>query len=357
MNIGGIAKIVSQVINNTNLELEHVLITGKCAENEVDYLISNMVNCKVIYVETLGRRIGLFSDVKTLWKITCLIKSLKPNIVHTHAAKAGFIGRIGTKIAGTKSRVIHTYHGHLISGYFNPLMNFIVIKIEQFLAKFTDEFIAVSSSVRNELVAKNIGSRNRWHVINPGIYISNSLKLEFTKNEIIDLLWIGRFESIKNPDLAIKTYELLCNYAKNFFKLTMVGDGKLLQVSKQYATSKNLDIEFTGWVENPFSKKCDVLMVTSKNEGFGLVILEAASRGIPTIVTDISGVKDFVENNVTGWIVDKTPSSFVQTLLAIQANQNNIYMIGNAAKSKMESGFQLENMIEKYKQLYFDALI
>ncbi|MEY4384296.1 MAG: hypothetical protein RI995_1838 [Bacteroidota bacterium] len=356
MNLGGIAKIIAQVINETNSEFEHILITGKCAENEIDYLKSNIVNCQIIYVETLGRKIGITSDIRALLTITKLLKKINPKIIHTHASKAGVLGRVSGKLSGLGPRIIHTYHGHVIQGYFNLFANLIILNIERFLAKSTDYLIAVSNSVKEELLSKNVGIESQWKVIFPGIDAATSFK-KFINKDKLNLLWIGRFEPIKNPMLAIKAYELLDSTNRDWFRLTMVGDGKLIESCKDYARQKNLNIDFTGWIEAPFNFDADLLLMTSKNEGFGLVILEAAAQGIPAIVTNISGVKDFIENNVTGWIVEQTPTAFIKILLELKNNQESINAVGIRASEKLERLFTFEKMIKNYEKLYKEILI
>ena len=358
MNLGGVAVVITNIINGTTNEFKHTLVTGICDKNEIDYLNNQKISAEKIYLNSLGRKIKFYNDFKSLFILTKLIRNLKPDIVHTHASKAGLIGRLATIFAGTKSIKVHTFHGHILTNYFGFINSCIFKTIERILAINTDRLIAVSHSVKNELQALKIGVGNSWSVIPIGI---NKLpKSNFEPKSCKDnfeLFWIGRFEEIKNPMLAIKAFKLFSNlYPEHKIRFTMVGNGSQFLICKKFAKNCGLNINFAGWDANPFKSRFDLLLITSRNEGFGLVMLEAASRGIATLSTRIPAIEEFIENEVSGYLVDNTDIQIANKLDWILRNPLVHEKVANNARNIAESKFSNEKMIETYEILYNELL-
>ena len=141
MNVGGPAILISALMDGLkNKDFESHLITGYCEENEVDYLQANKLNLGETRIAGFGRSISIFSDLKSLLLIMKALRKAKPDIVHTHTAKAGVIGRITALIAVPRAKRIHTFHGHLLHGYFSPGKTKLVVLIEKLLARITFTF-------------------------------------------------------------------------------------------------------------------------------------------------------------------------------------------------------------------------
>ena len=131
MNVGGPAILITELIKGANREdFQSFLITGYCEKNEVDYLQANEINLNETRIKGLGRSVSIFADLKALLLVISTLRKIKPDIVHTHTAKAGVIGRITALLAVPKAKRVHTFHGHLLHGYFSPTKTKLVIWIE-----------------------------------------------------------------------------------------------------------------------------------------------------------------------------------------------------------------------------------
>jgi glycosyltransferase involved in cell wall biosynthesis len=160
------------------------------------------------------------------------------------------LGRIAAKSISRKIPVVHTYHGHLIYGYFAKYKSFIFTLIERSLAQFTDAAVCITKETQDSLLKLKIGRSLKWRVIRLGIPIGNLNKSSTKENSKIALLWVGRFTDIKDPFYAISVISELEEISPGKYKLQMVGGGELLEESKELASQ--LPVTFTGWLDNPF---------------------------------------------------------------------------------------------------------
>jgi glycosyltransferase involved in cell wall biosynthesis len=360
MNIGGPAKLLADLINHIpEEEIEHILISGRCESDETDLLDTFKINSKIIYLDDIKRSIFLLKDLKSFFKLYLILRKLRPAIVHTHLSKAGVLGRIAAKISNPKVILIHSFHGHLLNGYFNKSKVYVVIGIEKFLSQFTNTLVAVSKDVRAKYSILGIGKRAEWVVINPGIRETtqinqNKIRKLAPTTKSFHLIWIGRFAEIKNPKFALEVFCLLQSYKKFAFQLTMIGDGKLLADCKKFAEDKKLEVNFTGWMPEVSKElyKADLLLFTSENEGFGMVAVEAALQDVLVVSTNCGGVTDFIRHKQTGLIVNKTPIEFTQAILEICAMNQEFNEIITNARILAKSEFSADSYVEKHLTLY-----
>lgn len=360
MNLGGPAKLLVDFINHIpDDEFEHILITGRCESNETDLLATHKIKSQVIYLDDVKRSIFLINDFKGFIKLYFILLKLKPAIVHTHLSKAGVLGRVASRLSNPKTILIHTFHGHLLNGYFNKFKVKMIVGLEKFLSNFTDTLIAVSHDVKDKYHNLGIGRKSKWQVINPGIrdLTNNDRGIENkarSENKTFNLIWIGRFAEIKNPKLALEVLDILQNSSDFSFHLTMVGDGNLFDDCKNFAQHKNLKVDFAGWkadVSNELAR-ADLLLFTSKNEGFGMVVVEAALAGVLVLSTNSGGITDFIENKVTGIIVDQSPKEFAKAILEICAANKEFSKIITNARTLAISEFSADAYVERHLKLY-----
>ena len=159
MNVGGPAIQITGLMSNLDAEdFEQKLITGFCDTSEVDYLEMSNKSLPRVKIEGFGRSVNLFSDLRALLAIRREIKDFDPDIIHTHTAKAGFLGRIASLMTPKRHIRVHTFHGHLLQGYFGKFKTRLVILAERVLAGFTDKLVAVGDQVKDEHLAVNIGT-------------------------------------------------------------------------------------------------------------------------------------------------------------------------------------------------------
>ena len=158
MNVGGPAVQVSGLMRHLpEDEFDQQLLTGWCADDEADYLHTQAPDIQATRVDGLGRAIRLGDDARALAVLVRRMRAFRPHIVHTHTAKAGILGRAATRLAGTGSATVHTFHGHLLHGYFSPAKTRAVIALESALARGTDRLVAVGPQVREDLLAAGVG--------------------------------------------------------------------------------------------------------------------------------------------------------------------------------------------------------
>lgn len=365
MNVGGVASLLIGYMENLDKnKFEHVLITGNCEDNETDLLKQTNFEGKVIYLRNLKRSVGVFKDLITFIEMRKILKSLSPDIVHTHTAKAGLIGRLSSLSLRKKPLIIHTYHGHLLYGYFSALISFLIVTIERVLAWGTNLLIADSMQVKIDLLNYGVGKEKNWQVVSPGIRKLPNIESDVARNELgiskdANLIcWIGRFTNVKNPMLAAQSFSTLKNKTNKKFTMIMVGDGELFTSVQEYISNNKLDIKLVGWKTNVsnFLAASDILLLTSKNEGFGMVIAEAGWYGKPTISTKVGGVTEFISNGETGVLVDSNEDDISDAISLLFEDRSLMNKIGANAKKQTNNLFTSEIFTKKHEEIYLKIL-
>jgi glycosyltransferase involved in cell wall biosynthesis len=358
MNVGGPAKLLLSLADSMpNEEFVHILITGNCEKNEKDLLKETSIKSQIIYVPSLRRTPNLLSDIKAFFQIIVELRKISPDIVHTHMSKAGFLGRLATLFLKSKPRLVHTYHGHLNIGYFNIWKTSLIFFVENQLSKFTDSNIAVSADVMKVFEKKGVGKKENWLVINPGTeiipFVKATTHTNFKENAF-NIIWVGRFESVKDPLLAVEAFSEISKYDRWSFTFKMVGDGQLMQAARDLAVTRGLEINFTGWSPNvkELFLNSDILVFTSENEGFGMVVIEAAACGVICISTDSGGVRDFIENQNTGILSQSDPKAIAKHAIQLFQNKKNFERIRKNAIDRVSLDFSISKYVDKHVSHY-----
>jgi glycosyltransferase involved in cell wall biosynthesis len=351
MNTGGPAVFLDHLTKSmADLGTKSIIAYGYCESNETDYTDTHQLKAELIKIKSLHRSLNPFDDIKSFFQIRKIIQSQQPDIVNTHTSKAGVLGRLAAKSVNKKTPIVHTFHGHLIYGYFARYKIFLFTLIERLLSKFTNAAAAITNETRESLQKLGIGKKLKWQVIQLGIPITSSNLPNLTDNAVTELLWVGRFTDVKDPLYAVTVLKELDNLHPKRYRLTMVGGGELLDEVKKFAT--NLPIKFTGWLDKPFETVgyFDLLLLTSKNEGMGLVILEAANFSRATVARNVGGVAEFIQDGVNGILVDDSAevmSKRIATLSKIE-----IFNLGKNAHQTLLKGFTDKVMANNYYKLY-----
>lgn len=365
MNLGGVAVLLSDLHDLLpSQEFSHFLITGVCADNEIDIFADRKNDPNIIRLETMGRAPSLIKDISSFFSLRKILKQLNPDIVHTHTSKAGVLGRIATISLRKQISIVHTYHGHHLYGYFSKLIVKIMIITERFLAHKTDLFVADSKQVMIDLKNAGVGNKNSWKVIPPGIRTlvpitreSARRVLKIDSNSFV-ICWIGRFTDIKNPLLALQSFNALPDELRHRSHLIMLGEGELLQECKDYANAHSLKVLFPGWETNiaPYLASANLLLMTSKNEGFGMVIAESGYFGVPTVSTDVGGVREFIEDGVNGILVQAEPEQIAATILALSQDSPKLLSLGVKAKETTLHRFTVATFVNDHKVAYTELV-
>ena len=271
MNVGGPAIQISGLMRSLPLEsFEQKLVTGFCDENEADYLEINELKLSHTKIYGFGRSVDIFSDLKVLFAIRREIKAFKPHIIHTHTAKAGFLGRIASLSILEKHIRVHTFHGHLLHGYFGKFKTRLVILTERILARFTDKLVAVGEQVRDELLAVKIGTYDKYVVIGPGLELAEMPSRKTSREhfriaeDAFVVTWIGRAVPVKAPHRIIEIAKE-CQSRDLKVRFVLVGDGPLSSELRRLSEHLELPITYLGWqseIERVLSIS-DVVLLTS----------------------------------------------------------------------------------------------
>ena len=306
-------------------------MSGKVEADENDMSeFLNAFSIKHIELDNLKRSISPRNDYKSILNIYQLLKTEKPSIVHTHMSKAALLGRVAVMFHNffneNKIKTVHTFHGHTFHGYFSPLKEKLFLNIERFLAKFaTDIIITISNQQQSEILDRFKVGKPEQHVqINLGIDTSFASQLDRTSlsndfnipkgAKVFGI--VGRIADIKNHELfidSVKHFNKRYNYNNIYF--VIIGDGEELFVNTLKNIAKDIEnIIFAGNQTNPsyFYGALDYLVLTSKNEGTPVSILEAFAAEIPVISTAVGGVVDIIGNNERGYLVDDNPEEFAE---------------------------------------------
>jgi glycosyltransferase involved in cell wall biosynthesis len=366
MNVGGVATLLLGFVESLDQNVfEHTLITGVCEENEIDLVSKTDFKGSIIYLPRMKRSIGLVSDLITIYQIRKILRELNPDIVHTHTSKAGAIGRVSALTLFRKPYLVHSFHGHVLSGYFSKLKSGLILGIEKFLSKKTDVLVADSKHVKSDLLAKGIGGKSVWKVVPPGIRKQPIIDLDTVRDqlliprEIFLICWIGRFTKIKDPFLAVESFAKFEQKSSKKVCLLMVGDGELFEPVSNLVAQINSSIKLVGWKTDvsAYLAAADLLLLTSLNEGFGLVVAEAGWYGKPTLSTKSGGVNEFIIDGVTGFLVGSTPDQIAISMLKLHNDQKLLTEVGKKAKAQTMESYSSEIFAKKHQQIYLDLIM
>ena len=369
-NVGGPVYNVTYLTKFLPKPYETKLIGGCATSSEQDatYILAS----HGVAYEKLGsmsRSIRFLGDLRTFFALIKLIKRYKPSIVHTHASKAGALGRIAAKLMGVPV-IIHTYHGHVFHGYFNPMVTKLVILFERFLGRISTKIITISPEQQQEIVNKfKIVPLEKTSIIPLGFDLKrfeeshtkrDALRIDAgLLNEQCAVAIVGRLAPIKNHRLFIDAAALvLRNYPKEFI-FYVVGDGELKTEIKSYIENTyplfNKNIVFTSWIADMTTlyPAMDIVCLTSLNEGTPVSLIEAQASGIPVISTNVGGVKDIVQANETGIIMEgNSEAELAKHLIELYLNKSLRMKMSQNARNFVKEKFTYQRLVEDMDSLY-----
>ena len=372
LNIGGPA---IHVVNlNAGLDpsrFEQVLVSGTENPGEgsmLDYAISRGVK-PVIMPEIVGQlRFGV-ADVKALAKLYRLMCRERPHIVHTHTAKAGFLGRLSAWLAGVPI-IIHTYHGHILRGYYGPIISWFLRCMERALAFFTVGIIAVSEEVKRDLLSHGIASPDKITVIPLGFELEpflnsgahwDEFRHELGLNNTHRLVGIvGRIVPIKNHRLFLEAAATVA-VEEPAARFIVVGDGELRPEMEEYARKLGIGerVIFTSWRRDlpRIYADLDVLAITSNNEGTPVSAIEAMAAGCPVVATRVGGLPDLIAHGETGYLVPPGDAdAMAAAILRLLQDTQTVGSIGQTARAMAQERFLVKRLITDMESLYYQLL-
>ena len=359
LNIGGPARQALALTRELTPEWHTVLGAGTPTADEGE------LSDPAVHVTRLPlvRPLRPQSDARALAATRRLLRAERPDLVHTHMAKAGTIGRLALTGVHPRPRTIHTFHGHVLDGYFRPAVQRAFVEMERLLAHRTDVLVAVSDEVRDDLLALRIGRPDQYRVIRLGLDLdahlavrgrSHLLRSRLGLDDTTPLIGaVGRLVPIKDVTLLIRAAEQLPGV-----HVAIVGDGQLRTELETQAAPLRDRVHFIGWETDipAVMADLDLAVLTSRNEGTPVSLIEAAAAGVAAVATDVGGVSSVVLHKKTGLLVPSgDATAFASSVRQLLDDHTLRARMGAAARSSA-SRFQLTRLVTDVRALY-DELV
>ncbi len=307
LNIGGPARQALLLTRDLAEQYPTVLAAGTPTAVEGELVDADVPVRRVPLVRPLRPSV----DARAVVAVRRLITEIRPALVHTHMAKAGTVGRLSALTCSTRPVTVHSFHGHVLDGYFRAPVQRGFIEIERSLARRTDVLIAISPEIRDALLDLGIGRLQQYRVIPLGLDLSSFLAIQAPTGRLRSALGLGNDVALVGAIgrlVAIKDLETLFAALQHLgaVHLAVIGDGELRPYLEGRARAMGIAdrVHFTGWwpdVPGAVSD-LDVVALTSRNEGTPVSLIEAAAAGCPVVATRVGGVARTVEDGVTGYL-------------------------------------------------------
>lgn len=381
-NLGGPTYNAALLTKYLYPEYETLLIGGihEDYEESSEFILHDL-NIKATIIPEMSRSIKPFNDYVALKKIKQIIQEFRPDIVHTHASKAGMLGRLAALQLNVPV-IVHTFHGHVFHSYFNKLKTKTYITIERYLAERSDAIIAISTKQKYELsYIYNIAPENKIQVIPLGLDLSrfqqdiNEKRQKFRQQYNIDdneiaIAIVGRLVPIKNHKLFIKAIAEIKQQTNTKIRAFIVGDGLLRKELETLAYDLNLtfnngsfyhkpDLHFTSWIKDidTVYAGVDIVALTSLNEGTPVSLIEAQAAGKPVVTTDVGGIRDIVLEGKSALISSpNNEKEFINNLLSLIIDDTKRQKMQNMAVNFVYSNFNYQRLISDISKLYDELL-
>ena len=348
LNVGGTARYITQLANELPKHgIETLVATGYVQGSEVED--SSTATIKLARIKSLGRSINPIKDHFANKQLHAIIEEFKPDIIHSHTFKAGFI----TRVRKQQVPVIHTFHGHLLDDpEFSGFKSTIITIIERKLATNSAKLVTVGQRVADELAEKNVGVKAQYLNIPPGVIeLSITPRTQALKNlGLIDdtrpiIGWIARVTGVKNPMRALDVARAIPEA-----HFVMAGGGDLLEEVRDAAPG---NVTVLGWAkaEDLFGVS-DIILSTSENEGMPIALIEAALAGKPVVATDVGGVSEVIAHHETGLVTNKSTASLTAAVNSLILDSQKRSQMSTLASSRAKALFSIDQMINAHVSLY-----
>src|SRR6266851_772525 len=372
MNVGGPAiHVVNLTAGLDPARFDSMLVTG--TENPGEGSLLDLALARgiepVVIPEIVGQATLKPRDLKALIALYRLMRRERPHIVHTHAAKPGVLGRLAARLAGVPV-VVHTFHGHILHGYYGPLMTWLLRRMERLLARCSDRIIAVSEQVKQDLVRYGVAPPEKISVIPLGFDLQpfldsgehrGALHRELGLTNGARLIGIvGRIFPIKNHRLFLEAAARVAAEERSAH-FVVVGDGVLRPEMEAHARGLGIAdrVTFTGWRRDlpRIYPDLDVLVVSSRNEGTPVSAIEAMASACPVVATRVGGLPDLIEDGETGRLVPSEDApALAAAILHVLREPDAARRLAEAARADVRERFRAERLIGDMERLYSELL-
>jgi glycosyltransferase involved in cell wall biosynthesis len=345
-NVGGTARYLNNLLPQLSSEVETLLAVGHVQGYEIED--SSLEKIDFVRIENLGRKIEIIDDFRAYRQLRKVVRSFKPQIIHSHTFKAGVLCRL----MFFKIPKVHTFHGHLMSDpEFSRRSLQVIINIERRLAKLTKRIITVGEQVTKDLLAVGVGKPNQYiSIASEGAKLSFLSRSEARKLLNLDpetpvVLWMARMAPVKNPSLALEVARLLPEV--NFL---LAGGGDLFQETKASAPSNVLML---GWVDAAeIIPAADVFLSTSLNEGVPYSLIEVQSCGIPIVAVNSGSIQELITDGISGILANADAKDLSMKIIELLEDRSRRESIGISARRNREIADKKPLMTFAHKALY-----
>jgi glycosyltransferase involved in cell wall biosynthesis len=375
LNIGGPSIQATRLTTALSAyAFETTLFHGRLGDDEGDMSYLLPAGADARFVDTLCRPLSPLDDLRTLVRLYREFRALKPTIVHTHMAKAGMLGRVAafaynlTRGRAPRAKVVHTYHGHVLDGYFSGVATAVFIGIERMLATISDRIVAISPAIRGELLQKyRIGRDEQYRVVPLGFdlapfaAVDDKARIEARRSldvadDVIVVSTVGRLTAIKQHRLFLDTVKQVIATHPRTIAL-IAGDGELRGNLASYAASLGIvdHVRMLGWRRDlpVIYGATDVFLLTSRNEGTPVALIEAMASSVPGVSTNVGGVKDVIQSAATGRLApDGDATALAAQVSALIADRSLRQQMGGAARGFVLQQFSLDRLVSDIVCVY-----
>jgi glycosyltransferase involved in cell wall biosynthesis len=377
LNVGGPARHV--VLLNAGLDARHhetLLVHGSLDRGEAS--LEHLAHERRLRVATVGdlqRNVGAFSDLRAFLALCRLIRQERPDVVHTHTAKAGTLGRLATVVVHPFRRhrplVVHTFHGHVFEGYFSGAANLAVRSVERMLARVTDIVVTISPRQRDDIVARfGVASETQTVVVPLGLDLDALLMLPASAPDLRAALGIGDGEIVigyAGRMVAVKDLETLlrafarASAAVPALRLVLAGDGPERAAAEALAATLGIAgrTHFLGWTDDlpRFYATTDFCALSSLNEGTPVAAIEAMAAGRPVVSTAVGGVADVVDQGITGVLVGaRDVPAMSEAFLQLATDEGLRHRMGAAGRARALVRYSHARLVDDIERLYSAGL-
>lgn len=379
LNLGGPTFNAAYLTKYLAPEFETRLLAGLKDDSEAssEFIVRDL-DLEPVNIPNMHRSINPFKDRKAYNIIRQHIREFKPDIVHTHAAKAGALGRLAAIHEGVPV-IIHTFHGHVFHSYFNPIKTRLFLAIERWLAKRSTKIIAISEVQRQELCEVfKVAPAEKFEVVPLGFDLGK-FQVDYDKKRqrfreefqvadgVVAIGIVGRLVPIKNHAMFLKGVQYLHQNAQNPFRAFIVGDGESREEVEQtardlgipYTTEKDTvhdkPLVFTSWRKDidVINAGADLMVLTSRNEGTPVSLIEAQASNKPIISTRVGGIADVVIEGETALLCDSDDSeTFGKLLLELTENHERRQRMGRKGFEHVMAKYHYTRLVEDVRKLY-----
>ena len=362
-------------------DFETLLVVGEKEVHEKDAsFLAEQMGIKTILIPGMGRSIHPYRDYKAYRHLKKLIHEFQPDIVHTHAAKPGAVGRMAASSLAVPV-IVHTYHGHVFHSYFGKIKTQFVINTERFLARRSDAIVAISEQQKKELAGDfKIANESKFRVIPLGFELNKfqegqeqkrkKFRDEFSlDHDEIAIGIIGRLVPVKNHDLFLQAIKHAATHSSKKIRAFIIGDGetkkKLEERAKQLGMSftngydKNALLTFTSWRTDidVINAGLDIITLTSLNEGTPVSLIEAQAANKPVVSTKVGGIRDIVVEGETALLSDTDDvHAFKENLLRLVEDDELRKCFGKKGSDHVRQKFSVERLARDMTALYRELL-